>query len=56
MFNIIKVARDKAYKKALEVGLVETIKRFDVLTIGEEKNLLAYDFILIFLTNVTCWP
>jgi hypothetical protein len=33
----VKVARDETYKKALEVGLVKTIKRFDVLTIGEEK-------------------
>ncbi len=40
----VKVARDEKYIKALEVGLVKTIKRFDVLTIGEEKKLLAYNF------------
>ncbi len=33
----VKVARHEIYIKALEVGLVKTIKRFDVLTIGEEK-------------------
>jgi hypothetical protein len=44
----VKVARDETYIKPLEVGLVKTIKRFDVLTIGEEKKLLAYDFLILF--------
>jgi hypothetical protein len=34
----VKVARDETYIKAIEVDLVKTIMRFDVLTIMLKKS------------------